>query len=172
MKVEAEHTAKPEVAKVIAKAHLKEFPPKKGKEDYYEGLEDMENALKHEGKNMEKKAFWNGFEKQALYENRGSELLSGALLSRLPLGTTGQMAMSSRPQEHSRGGEYAGRVLGAVGGSIPAYVLAHMGHLGTAGYQALRMTGAALGEGLVHNQMIKKYYDESGKLKPEYAEKG
>lgn len=53
-KVEKEHTTNPEVAEVIAKAHLKEFPPKKNKEDYYEGLDEMEKSLK-------KQAFWRGF---------------------------------------------------------------------------------------------------------------
>lgn len=54
IKVEKEHTKDPEVAKVIAKGHFKEFPPKKGKEDYYEGLDKMEEKLK-------KQAFWKGF---------------------------------------------------------------------------------------------------------------
>lgn len=163
MKVEREHTKNPQLAKEIAKDHLKE------NSRYYDHLQKME-------KELDKKAFWVGFEKKALQSTKGEELALAAALGQVPFATTAHTALAERPEGHSRPKEWAARVLaqgiGAapgmalmrrqMGGSLPKDSIKFMGGA------ALGILGGALGEAMAHNAMISKYYDEHGKLKKEF----
>ena len=144
-KVEREHTANPRVADEIARDHLSEDPK------YYSHLKEMED------KYVEKKAFWNGFEKRALLGNIGSNFLrvvngekdkkkhrlvkralqesqakevgSAMLSSLVPLGTAAHTVTGDRPSDHSKPVEWVLRTGGAFGGAAGALYLGRK-HLG------------------------------------------
>jgi len=135
------------------------------------------------------KEFWNGFEKRALFPTKASELgVGGVLGSLVPGGTTGHTLIGERPEGHSRVMEWLKRIGGNVGGSIVGGV-AGAGAGGTIGAILGSITGnkagaigvgtglgIALGSIIGHvggevigqNASIGQYYDEEGKIKPEY----
>lgn len=124
--------------------------------------------------------FWEGFEKRALMSTKSKELLTGGLFDILPFGTSGHTAIADRPIEHSRTDEWNNRTLGLLGGGalglgagvgLASQLVKHPKIpfevsvlLAKGGLPA----GAIIGSLIGHASSIGKYYDENGKLKPEY----
>ena len=154
IKVEREHTSNKELAKEIAKDHLMEDSK------YYDKLETIE-----------KKAFWEGFSKEAMMEDTDkANSAMDAVIGYIPLGTTVSTAFGKRPEGHGRLKEWGHRVLGGLGGalvgSLPGVAMKNRSLL-----NAGALGGALGGEYLASKHVNKKYYDEKGDLKKEYTEK-
>ena len=132
----------------------------------------MKNIQREHSKNsIEKKAFWEGFSKEAMMEDTDkANSAMDAVIGYIPLGTTVSTAFGKRPEGHGRLKEWGHRVLGGLGGalvgSLPGVAMKNRSLL-----NAGALGGALGGEYLASKHVNKKYYDEKGDLKKEYTEK-